>query len=108
MANHGTAAGSVASPAPPEDAAADEVPIELHFRHLQGKVQGSALSQSADDLVVAASVVSGRTKERAEFQISVAAYKAQTFGLNDGLDLQSGDQITLRSSPYRDRVVVVP
>jgi hypothetical protein len=107
-ANGVTATGSVASQPPADDEAAAELPIELHFRHLQGKVQGSALSTSNEDLVVTASIVNSRTKETAEIQLAVAAYKAQTFGLNEGVDLESGDQITLKSSPYRDRVVVVP
>ncbi|MGA2188626.1 MAG: hypothetical protein ABSH33_08850 [Steroidobacteraceae bacterium] len=87
-----------------------EMPVELHFRQRldQGKVQGSVLNNSGTDLVIEAVVVSASTKETAKFQLVVPPYGAIPFGLDDGLDMHSGDQITLRSPPYRDKTAAIP
>jgi hypothetical protein len=92
------------------DSSADELPVELHFRNRpdKGKIQGSVFNHSDDELVIDASILSPRAGETATVQLSIAAHRAKPFGLTDELDLQSGDQITLRSAPYRDKVIVIP
>jgi hypothetical protein len=92
------------------DSAPDEMPVELHFRQRldQGKIQGSVLNNSGTDLVIEAVILSASTKETGKFQIVVPPYGAIPFGLDDGLDMHSGDQITLRSPPYRDKAATIP
>jgi hypothetical protein len=93
-----------------DETPADEMPVELHFRHRPdlNKVQASLANSSENALVVDALVFDPRTNQSAKIQLDVAPYKAATFGIDDGLDIQSGDQITLRSTPYRDKVVAIP
>lgn len=117
--NPTTAAQNAAAPprgatTPPEENAADsgavELPVELHFRKRadQGKIQGSVVNNSATELVIDADVFSPSAQETAKFQLTVAPYSGKPFGLDDGLDLHSGDQLTLKSSPYRDKVARIP
>jgi hypothetical protein len=88
------------------DFAAPEMPIELHFRRRPdlNKVQGSLLNNSESELTVDALIFDPRTKQTSKIQLELAPYKAQPFGLDDGLDMLPGDEITLQSSPYRDKV----
>jgi len=92
------------------NAGALELPVEMHFRNRadQGKIQGSILNNSGDELVIDAIVFSPSTKETGKFQLTVAPYSGKSFGLDDGLDMRPGDQITLKSSPYRDKVGRIP
>jgi hypothetical protein len=101
-----TAPAPAAAAVPPVSAAAEEMPVELHFRHRPdlNSIQASLLNRSENALVVDALVFDPRTQQTSKVQLSVAAYKAATFGVDDGLDIQSGDQITLRCAPYQDKV----
>jgi hypothetical protein len=92
------------------DSSAEELPVELHFRNRpdKGKIQGSVFNRSDDELVIDASILRSGAEETATVQLSIAAHRAKPFGLSDELDLRSGDQITLRSAPYRDKVIMIP
>jgi len=112
----GSLQASVAAPADAAatsaaiDTAAEEMPVELHFRKRPdlGKIQGSVVNNSDAELVIEAVVFSPDTQETAKFQIAVAPYSGKPFGLDDGLDMHSGDRITLKSSPYRDKSGTIP
>ena len=86
--------------------AAPEMPIELHFRRRPdlNKVQGSLLNKSENELTVDALIFDPRTNQTSKVQLELAPYKARPFGLDDGLDMLPGDEITLQSAPYRDKV----
>jgi hypothetical protein len=83
--------------------------VELHFRNRpdQGKIEGSILNKSGVLLVIEATIFSPERGETARVQLSVPPYRAQSFGLTDGLTLRSGDQLTLKSSPYRDKAASI-
>jgi len=85
--------------------ASPELPAEAHFRRRVdlGKYQGSVINNSQDEMIVDVVVYSPTTRETGTVQLSVPAFKSATFGLDDGLNMQQGDQFTLHSSPYRDK-----
>ncbi len=87
-----------------------ELPVEIHFRHRpdQARIQGSVVNASADELVIEAVVYSPGTRQTQTFQLLVAPHAGKPFGLDGELDMHSGDQITLKSSPYRDKVARIP
>ena len=89
--------------------AAPELPVELHFRNRSDlhKIQTSVSNNSDGALAVDAIVFDPRTKQRSKVQIYIGAYKATAFGVDDGLDIQPGDEITLQCAPYQDRVFVI-
>jgi hypothetical protein len=67
--------------------------------------QGPAMTQRSS---VGTPSSDPNTRESAKVQLDVAPYTAKPFGVDDGLDMQSGDRITLQSTPYRDRVAQIP
>lgn len=93
------------------DSSAGDLPVDMHFRKrmdLGGKIEGSAVSNADAELIIDATILDPVTRETAKVQLDVAPYKGRPFGLDDGLDLKSGEIITLKSTPYRDKVVRVP
>jgi hypothetical protein len=104
------AAGPSASAAPERDPAADDLPVDIRFRQRPdlGRVQGSVINKSNAQLVIDAIIFDPKTKETSKVQLGVAPYSGKPFGVDDGLDMQSGDQITLRSAPYRDKLARIP
>ena len=95
---------------PSSDSGAEYLPISLQFRHRPdlGRIQGSVMNNSGSELVIDATIYDPNTRESAKVQLDVAPYTAKPFGVDDGLDMQSGDRITLQSTPYRDRVAQIP
>jgi hypothetical protein len=104
------AASPSASTAPEGDPAADDLPVDIRFRQRPdlGRVQGSVINKSGTQLVIDAIIFDPKTKETSKVQLGVAPYSGKPFGVDDGLDMQSGDQITLRSAPYRDKLARIP
>jgi hypothetical protein len=92
------------------DSGMAELPVEIHFRKRpdQGRIEGSVVNASAAELVIEAVVFSRDTAHTQTFQLLVAPYAGKAFGLDGELDLHSGDQITLKSSPYREKVATIP
>jgi hypothetical protein len=104
------AAGPSAGAAPERDPAADDLPIDIRFRQRPdlGRIQGSIINKSNTQLVIDAVIFDPKTRETSKVQLDVAPYSGRPFGADDGLDMQSGDQITLRSAPYRDKLARIP
>jgi hypothetical protein len=100
----GTATPVEAAPASAEPAAL-ELPAEVHFRRRVdlARYQGSVMNDSDAEMVVEVTIYNPTTRETGTVQLSVPAFKAATFGLDDGLNMQQGDQYTLHSAPYRDK-----
>jgi hypothetical protein len=98
------------TPADSNAASADELPIEIHFRKRpdRGRIQGSVANRSESEMIIDAIVFDPNTKGTSSVQLIVGPYSAKPFGLDDGLDIQPGDRITLRSAPFRDKAVQIP
>ncbi len=84
------------------------VPMEITLRYLSGKEKWEARLKSASEesMTVQIRILSAASRSESASQHTFAAYEMLRLGLDD-LVLQTGDQITLQSAPYRDLVKVV-
>jgi hypothetical protein len=98
-------AASLPTPADP-----DRMPVDVVFRHRDrlNKFEGRIVNTSGQPLTIEVRVLSASTHYTTQAQVSVGANIQTRFGIDDGLDMQSGDQVTLRSYPFRDQTVQIP
>jgi hypothetical protein len=87
-----------------------EVPVSISFRHAPGRpgVEAGVADLSGHALEVTASLLDPRTGQEQQLQFTAVPGAGRVLGVADGWDLQSGDQITVRSPPFHDRVFQVP
>ena len=85
------------------------VPMEITLRYLSGKKKWEVRLKSAseDSMTVQIRILSAASRSESAIQHTFAAYELLRLGYKDDLVLQTGDQITLQSAPYRDLVKVV-
>jgi len=111
-------------PAPsaePEDAG--EMPVVVGFVHktdifrdsstdyeTQRRVVNEGIVSTADDKPLTITVIDTDVPTQESSQATFVLPKGgeKHFGMHDGLTMASGDQLTLRSPPYRDRVQQIP
>jgi hypothetical protein len=86
------------------------MPVEVVFKHRDrlNKFEGRVVNTSGEPLIIEVRVLSASTHYTTQAQVSVGAKVQTRFGIDDGLDMQSGDQVTLRSDPFRDQTVQIP
>jgi hypothetical protein len=94
--------------ATPADSA--QLPVEVVFKRRErlNKFEGRIVNTSGDPLLIDVRVLSASTHYTSQAQVSVGAYIQTRFGIDDGLDMQSGDQVTLKSNVFRDQVLQIP
>ena len=116
-------AAAVGDPAPPpaqprvaiptqdmaEQDSSNLVPMEITLRYLTGKKKWEARlkSSSEESMTVGIRILSAASRSESAIQHTFAAYEMLRLGFKDDLVLQTGDQITLQSAPYRDLVKVI-
>jgi hypothetical protein len=85
------------------------VPMEITLRYLTGKEKWEARlkNSSEESMTVGIRILSAGSRSESAIQHTFAAYELLRLGFKDDLVLQTGDQITLQSAPYRDLVKVV-
>jgi hypothetical protein len=85
------------------------VPIEITLRYLSGKKKWEVRLKSAseDSMTVQIRILSAASSSESAIQHTFAAYELLRLGYKDDLVLQTGDQITLQSAPYRDMVKAI-
>jgi hypothetical protein len=96
---------SLATPADPV-----QLPVEVVFKRRErlNKFEGRIANTSGDPLLIDVRVLNASTHYTSQAQVSVGAYIQTRFGIDDGLDMQSGDQVTLKSDLFRDQVLQIP
>jgi hypothetical protein len=73
------------------------------------KIKEAIISNSSDQmLTITATEVNIPTQESSIAQIVLPAGTQKHFGLDEGLKMISGDQVTLRSPSYRNLVQLIP
>jgi hypothetical protein len=101
----------VALPTPdtPEQDTSNLVPMEITLRYLSGKEKWEARlkSSSEEPMTVQIRILSAASRNESAIQHTFDGYEMLRLGFKDDLVLQTGDQITLQSAPYRDLVKVV-
>jgi hypothetical protein len=92
------------------DAGPEQMPVQIVFRRRErlNKFEGRITNTSGDPLQVEVLVLSASTHYTTQAAVNVGGYLQSSFGIDDGLDMQSGDQVTLRSYPYHDSVMQIP
>ncbi len=93
----------------PEQDSSNLLPMEITLRYLSGKKKWEVRLKSAseDSMTVQIRILSAASRSESAIQHTFDAYEMLRLGLNDDLVLQTGDQITLQSAPYRDSVKIV-
>jgi hypothetical protein len=110
MAIATTAAAAPAAPAISANTIGDssgaELPIDVNFRRRRGSeryLEGSIFNKSSEDLSIAVYFFSPRTRETSKIELTVPAYHASSFGRDDGLEIEGGDEVTIKSPAFAER-----
>jgi hypothetical protein len=91
-----------------DDAPAMPVTFEIWNRRHKNKIQASLMNTSEDSLLVQVRIVNHSTKQSSQLAFDLAPHAQKNFSTDDGLEMNSGDQITLQSPPYQDLTREVP
>jgi hypothetical protein len=103
----GTAAGSPTQDADDTPDAASQMPVETAFHPRRNKWIGRIASTSGDPLYIEVRVRHSATSRVSVTEVNVAPGAAATIGQDDDLNIQTGDQVTLRTAPYADKVFTI-
>jgi hypothetical protein len=92
--------------------AAPALPLVIRFSHRihdpDRRIEGSIENVSESDVSITLSVMGGQTQTVSRSTLAVPSQSRIVFGRDDGLNLASGDQITLASPTYSDLSQQVP
>jgi hypothetical protein len=85
------------------------LPVDGTFRHIPhgAQFEGAVTNLSDEPLEVTALIVSHASGQTARLEFDIPAGMPQHIGIDDGVDLQPGDEITLHNPGYSDRVIVI-
>jgi len=87
-----------------------ELPVALSFRHAPGGngLEAGLANMAGRALEITATLLKADTQEQQQLQFTVGRGTGHRMGAADGWELHSGDQITVQSPPFHDRVFPVP
>jgi hypothetical protein len=88
------------------DVSGGELPVDINFRRGRGSdgyLEGSVFNKSSDDLQVEVDFYKPQTKRTSKVDLSVPANHASSFGRDDGLEIEGGDQVTVKSPSYNEK-----
>jgi hypothetical protein len=100
------AAPHVSAAATASDASGGELPVDINFRRgrgSEGYLEGSVFNKSGDDLQVEVDFYNPQTKRTSKVELMVPANHASSFGRDDGLEIEGGDQVTVKSPSYTEK-----
>jgi hypothetical protein len=85
------------------------LPASLMTKHVKhaNNVKAFLSNMSASPLAVDVQIVNSATQAVTSQRLELQPYETKTFGDQDGILLNSGDRVTLRSPPFRDRTEIV-
>lgn len=110
----GPIVGSVDRPAesgvPSEEAPAEPLPVAFHIRNRRdlNKIDGDIRNITSKPMSVTLRAVNSSTQATSEIHFQLAPGERKTYSTDDGLYMETNDQLVVRSPPYQDRVVRVP
>ena len=121
IAEHGEpiapAAQTVANPDPPVEAAspgevgtAEPLPVAFHIRNRRdlNKIDGDIRNITSKPMPITLRAVNSSTQATSEVHFQLAPGERKIYSTDDGLIMQTNDQLIVQSPPYQDRVVRVP
>jgi hypothetical protein len=103
-------APAAASENPPEVLPMEPLPVAFHIRNRRDmhEIDGVITNISSNTLAITLRAIRAGTQTTSEMSFQLAPGERKTYSSNDGLDMQSNDQLVVQSPPYQDRVVQVP
>jgi len=96
---------SAADIGPPSETALD---LSFRIRRKFKRYDAYLRNLSDDDRSVDLEIVNPATQRVSQVSRNVPSHGQVVFGVDDGVDLESGDRVTLRAAPDRDVVLTVP
>jgi hypothetical protein len=84
------------------------VVFQINHNHRQNVTEAILGSLSDAPLSIQVSVVSPNSRGAAQLQLELDPHGSKTFGTREGVELNSGDQITLQSPPFQEQTQQVP
>jgi hypothetical protein len=93
-----------------EDPPAEALPIAFHIRNRRdlNKIDGEIRNITSKPMSITLRAVNSSTQATSEMHFELAPGERKTYSTEDGLDMQTNDQLIVQSPPYQDRVVRVP
>jgi hypothetical protein len=97
------------STATPAGQTAAEIPVNITFRHRPDRnvYEGSVFNRSGEELAVEVIFFSPGKGQTSKIELNVPAFHAEAFGRDDGLELESGDEVTIKSGSYAEKHAIV-
>jgi hypothetical protein len=104
-----SAAGSPANQMPVAQAL-PAMPVALNIGHNQrhNTTEASMVSLSESPVSIQISIVNPSTQHSSNLQIELAPHSQQYVGTTEGVELNSGDEVTLKNPSYQDLTQRVP
>jgi hypothetical protein len=95
---------------PSEEAPAEALPLAFHIRNRRdlNKIDGDIRNISSNPMSITLRAVNSSTQATSEIRFQLAPGERRTYSTDDGLYMQTNDQLIVQSPPYQDRVVRVP
>jgi hypothetical protein len=85
------------------------VPANVQIRKsAAGTLEVSLQNTSSESIEIGATLTDVRNNTRAELEFAAEPQSVRILGMSDGWKLESGDQVTVTSAPFGERVVKVP
>jgi hypothetical protein len=87
-----------------------ELPVDINFRHRRDSdtyLEGSVFNKSSVDLQIEVDFFSPRTKRTSKIELTVPAAHSSDFGRDDGLEIEGGDDLTIKSLAFADKQMQV-
>jgi len=96
--------------APDEEAVAEVLPVAFHIRNRRdlNKIDGDIRNITSKPMSITLRAVNSSTQATSEMHFQLAPGERKTYSADDGLYMQTNDQLIVQSPPYQDRVVRVP
>lgn len=87
-----------------------ELPLQVLFRRpiKSDQLIGRVINSATEPLALVVNIVGASTHRILSIRLNVPANGQASFGSDDNIFLEHGDQVTLQSPPYRDLVALVP
>ena len=95
---------------PGEEAPAEVLPVAFHIRNRRdlNKIDGDIRNITSKPMSITLRAVNPSTQATSEIHFELAPGERKTYSADDGLNMQTNDQLIVQSPPYQDRVVRVP
>jgi hypothetical protein len=95
---------------PEDEAPAGPLPVAFHIwnRRDLGRIEGNISNITDRPMSITMRAVSASTQATSEIRFELAPGEKKSYSTEDGLYMQTNDQLTIQSPPYQDRVVRVP